>query len=59
MIIDRSVKTAWAVRKAAIKPQTPSLARRVELLGTIALPWKRLRLSYLLFVGRNRSIHDR
>ena len=35
--IDRSLKTAWPVGQTAENRKTPSLARRTELLGTIAL----------------------
>jgi hypothetical protein len=35
--IDRNLKAPWPVRQTAENHKTPPLARRAELLGTIAL----------------------
>jgi hypothetical protein len=46
--IDRNLKAPRPVRRTAENRKTPPLARRAELLGTIALHWKMptLRRSY-------------
>ena len=38
--IDRNQEVPWAVGQTAENRKTPPLARRGELLGTIALHWK-------------------
>jgi hypothetical protein len=44
--IDRNLKAPQRVRRTAENGKTPPLARRWELLGTIALHWKTPQLGW-------------